>query len=38
MCEELRIINSFSSSAHPQENGQVKVANKITKFNLKKKG
>ena len=37
MCQELGIHNLFSTPGHPQANGQVEVANKTTKDNLKKK-
>ena len=36
-CNDFGIKKSFSSVDHPQSNGQVKVANKIIKFNLKTK-
>lgn len=35
MCSNIGIKAAFSSSFHPQANVQVKVANKIFKYNLK---
>ena len=37
MCQELGIHKLFSTPGHPQANGQVKVANKTIKDNLKNK-
>ena len=37
MCQELRIHELFSTPGHPQANGQVEVANKTIKDNLKEK-
>ncbi|XP_062085434.1 uncharacterized protein LOC133791531 [Humulus lupulus] len=36
-CENNGIIKSFSSVAHPQENGQVKAVNKTLKNSIKKR-
>ena len=37
MCQELKIHKLFSTSGHPQANGQVEAVNKMIKDNLKKK-
>lgn len=34
-CSSFGIINTLSSSAYPQANGQVEVVNKVIKFHLK---
>ena len=36
-CEKNGIIKSFSSVAHPQENGQVEAVNKTLKSSMKKR-
>jgi len=35
-CEQFKIQKSFSTVAHPQENGQVEAVNKILKSTIKK--